>query len=112
MSRTTDLVDVTVSQREVDLVFRDNASIDGDRIRVYLNGVMILDDYTLTGEGYYLPVVLNQGSNEVIIEALNEGEESPNTVEVSMTFVIEGPEVQIAKGLTTGQTISFFVIAP
>jgi hypothetical protein len=106
------LTDVTVSQREVTISVRDNASIDGDRIDLYLNGKKILSNYTLTSSQYGVNVILRSGENEVVVVALNEGDSSPNTVEVSVSHVVKGDTVQVSQGLKTGQSATFKIIAP
>jgi hypothetical protein len=106
------LSDVTVSQRDVTISVRDNASIDGDRIDLYVNGAKVLSSYTLTSSAYGVNVKLNEGENEVTVVALNEGSSSPNTVEVSISHVVQGNAVQVSQGLATGQSASFKIVAP
>ena len=106
------LSDVTVSQREITISVRDNASIDGDVIDLYLNGEKILSSYTLTSSAYGVRVILRSGENEVVVVAKNEGDSSPNTVEVSVSHVVKGDSVQVSQGLKTGQRASFKIIAP
>ena len=106
------LQDVTVSQREITISVRDNASIDGDIVDLYLNGAKILSNYTLTSSAYGVNVILKKGENEVTVVALNEGDSSPNTVEVSVSHVVKGDTVQVSQGLKTGQSASFKIIAP
>ncbi len=107
------LTNVTVSQREVELVLCDNGDqIDGDRIRLTVNGKVILEDHTLIGEGTTVPISLDEGANQIVILALNEGDVSPNTVEVTTSHVVEGPPVQISNRLLTGQSDGFTVYAP
>ena len=107
------LEDVRVSQRNIELSLMDNGNVvDGDRIRVSLNGEVVLEDHTLTGEGTQVALDLKRGSNQVEIVALNEGYSSPNTVEVSITHVIEGPSVQISDGLLTGEKAEFSIRSP
>jgi len=91
---------------------RDNAAIDGDIIDLYLNGEKILSNYTLTSSAYGVSVKLKSGENQVTVVALNEGDSSPNTVEVSISHVTQGESVQVSQGLSTGQSASFKVIAP
>ena len=107
------LEDVRVSQRDVDLNLIDNGNVvDGDRIQVSLNGEVIFEDHTLTGEGTLVTLELKRGSNQVEIVALNEGYSSPNTVEVSISHVVEGPSVQVSDGLLTGAKAEFTIRAP
>lgn len=106
-------VDVTVSQRKIDLELSDNGGeIDGDRIKLLLNGSVILADHTLTGEGTTISLDLKKGINQVVIQALNEGYSSPNTVYVAISHVIEGPSVQVSDGLATGEKSEFAIHAP
>ena len=106
------LTDVTVSQRAITISVRDHQSIDGDIIDLYLNGNKILSSYTLTSTAHGVNVKLNSGENEVTVVALNEGASSPNTVEVSISHVVQGDSVQISVGMKTGQSASFKIIAP
>jgi hypothetical protein len=106
-------VDVTVSQEHIDLDLQDNGQeIDGDRIRLLVNGTVILDDHTLTDEGTIINLALKKGSNQIVIRALNEGYSSPNTVYVAISHVIEGPSVQVSRGLLTGENAVFTIHAP
>lgn len=107
------LTNVTVSQREVELVLYDNGrSVDGDRVQLTVNGKVILADHTLTGEGTTVPITLDEGANQIVILALNEGDSSPNTVAVSISHVVDGPQMQLSNGLLTGQSDGFTVYAP
>lgn len=106
------LVGVTVSQREIDLILRDNKEVGVDRIKMSLNDAVILDNHTLAGEGTTVRIVFDDGANQVVIRALNEGTLSPNTVEVSISHVVRGPSLQISSGLKTGEAEGFTVPAP
>jgi hypothetical protein len=107
------LQDVRVSQRDVELTLRDNGNaVDGDRTRVSLNGEIVLEDHTLTGEGTVVTLDLKRGSNLVEIMALNEGYSSPNTVEVAVSHIVEGPAVQVSDDLITGEMAEFTIRAP
>lgn len=104
--------DVTVSQRDITISVRDHASIDGDRIDLFVNGAKVLSNYTLTSSPYGVAVTLNSGENTVMVTALNEGSSSPNTVAVSVNHVVSGNPVQVSSGLSTGQSESFKIHAP
>ena len=107
------LEDVRVSQRNIDLDLKDNGNVvDGDRIQISLNGEIVIEDHTLTGEGTIVSLDLKRGSNQVEILALNEGYSSPNTVEVAISHVVEGPSVQVSDGLLTGERAEFTIRAP
>lgn len=61
--------------------FRDAAFVDGDKIRVYLNDKMIEPEVVLAGDFKEFKIKLENGSNKIDFEALNEGFASPNTAE-------------------------------
>ncbi len=104
--------DVDVDRRDITISVRDNALIDGDRIDLFVNGIKVLNNYTLTSSSYGVRVTLNTGQNIVTVTALNEGTSSPNTVEVSISNVTRGNPVQVSGGLSTGQSASFSIYAP
>lgn len=106
------LSDVDVDRRDVTISVRDHASVDGDRIDLFVNGNKVLSNYTLTSSSYGVAVKLNSGENSVEVVALNEGSSSPNTVEVSVSNVVKGNPVQVSTGLKTGQSETFKIVAP
>ena len=57
----------------------DHGAIDGDRVDIIHNGMLILHDLLLTGGAQSLTLDLQSGANTVDIRALNEGTISPNT---------------------------------
>ncbi len=104
--------DVDVSQRNIIISLRDNALVDGDIVDLLINGVKVLAGYTLTGLWFEVPVQLNPGPNTVTVVALNEGGNSPNTVEIHISHVISGIPDQVSGGLLTGQSDSLIIRAP
>lgn len=61
--------------------FRDGAYLDGDKIRVTFNDIVV--DYEALLDGTYkeFEVKLRKGVNRIVFEALNEGFAAPNTAE-------------------------------
>ena len=60
---------------------RDHEFVDGDRVRVYMNGHVLVPNIRL-GSGYQdFELFLDPGMNTVEIEALNQGTSGPNTAE-------------------------------
>ena len=58
---------------------RDHEYVDGDRIKLLLNNIVIHPNITLTGSYYTIDIDLIEGYNNIEFVALNEGESSPNT---------------------------------
>ena len=63
---------------------RDHEYVDGDRIKLLLNNIVIHPNITLTGSYYTIDIDLIEGYNNIEFVALNEGESSPNTAQLSV----------------------------
>lgn len=61
--------------------YRDAAAIDGDKIKVILNGKVVEPEVTMDGQYNGIKLNLTEGVNQIDFEALNEGFASPNTAE-------------------------------
>lgn len=61
--------------------YRDAAFVDGDRIKVYLNGKVIEPEVVLDETFKGFKIKLEKGINRIDFEALNEGFAPPNTAE-------------------------------
>lgn len=63
---------------------RDHEYVDGDRIKLLLNNIVIHPNINLSGTYYTIDVDLIEGYNNIEFVALNEGESSPNTAQLSV----------------------------
>ena len=61
---------------------RDHEYVDGDRIRLMLNGSVIHPNIILTSSYYSVDIDLEDGYNNIDFVALNEGQSSPNTAQL------------------------------
>jgi hypothetical protein len=61
--------------------FKDGAYLDGDKIRVSFNDIVVDYESTLDGAYKEFEVQLVKGVNRIVFEALNEGFAAPNTAE-------------------------------
>jgi hypothetical protein len=82
--------------------YRDAASVDGDKIKVYLNDKIIKPEVILDGEFQGFKINLIKGINKIDFEALNEGFASPNTAEFEVYddngTVIESSQWNVGTG--------------
>ena len=60
---------------------RDYGLIDGDRVSVYVNDVVVNSEILLSEEFRSLELILKTGFNKIEIVALNQGTSGPNTAE-------------------------------
>lgn len=61
---------------------RDHEYVDGDRIRLMLNGSVIHPNIILNSTYYNVDIDLDDGYNNIDFIALNEGKSSPNTAQL------------------------------
>lgn len=79
-----DLGFVKSNSATLKIVYRDYQYVDGDRVRIYLNGVVVKADALLTGSFKGISVDLPKGFNTIEFEALNMGSSYPNTAELQV----------------------------
>jgi len=76
--------DVKNNGKFVGIVCRDHENVDGDRIKIYVNGDVVDPNILLTGSFKGVNVDLKKGFNRVDFEALNTGTSAPNTAQVNV----------------------------
>lgn len=70
-----------LNSKFVNIKCRDFGEVDGDMVRVYINGIVVENSIYL--DSYYkaVDVFLVKGFNKIEIEALNQGTSGPNTAD-------------------------------
>jgi len=76
------LGEISTSSKTVIIQCRDHEYVDGDRIKLMLNGVTIHPNLTLRGDFYTIDIDLKEGFNAIEFLALNEGTSRPNTAQL------------------------------
>jgi hypothetical protein len=79
--RNQDLGTYKTTSELANVLYRDAQYVDGDLIRVYLNGQVIQTQVYLNSSFKGFEVVLTKGFNKIEFEALNQGDSGPNTAE-------------------------------
>lgn len=104
------LGDVKTGAKFIGIVCRDHEYVDGDRVRIYLNGEVIEPNILLSGTFKGVNIDLIQGFNRLDFEALNQGSSGPNTAQV----VIADDKGQVIHNnrwnLSTGSKASLIVV--
>ncbi|MFD2518625.1 hypothetical protein [Salinimicrobium flavum] len=104
------LGDIKTGGEYVELYCRDHEYVDGDIVRVYLNGEIVHNSVTLSSGYHPILVRLNRGFNQIEFEALNQGTSGPNTAELK---VFDDKGLEVAKkewNLLTGAKASLIVV--
>lgn len=78
------LGDIKSNGKFIGIVCRDHEYVDGDRVKISLNDMVIDPNVLLTGSFKGVNVDLKKGFNRIDFEALNEGSSSPNTAQVDV----------------------------
>ena len=78
------LGDIKNNGKFIGIVCRDHEFVDGDRVKISVNGRVIDYNMLLTGSFKGVNVDLKKGFNRLDFEALNEGSSSPNTAQVDV----------------------------
>ncbi len=109
-ARDQDLGDVTTSGDFVQIKYRDHEYVDGDLIRVYVNGDVVQSSVFLGASFAGFTLSLQPGANRIEFEAINQGSSGPNTAELHVYnekgFIISAKEWN----LLTGYKASVLVI--
>ncbi len=104
------LGDVKTKSKFIGIVCRDHEYVDGDRVKIYLNGVVVEANILLSGSFKGINIDLTEGFNRLDFEALNQGSSGPNTAQV----VIADDKGQIIHNnrwnLSTGSKASLIVV--
>lgn len=78
------LGDVKSNGKFIGVVCRDHEYVDGDRVKIYLNDVVVEANMLLTGAFKGINLDLQDGFNRLDFEALNHGSSAPNTAQVDV----------------------------
>jgi hypothetical protein len=92
--------------------FKDGAYLDGDKIRVSFNDIVVDYETNLDGVFKEFEVKLVKGVNRIVFEALNEGFAAPNTAEFEV-FDDKGVLISASKwNIGTGYIATIIIEKP
>jgi hypothetical protein len=104
------LGDLKTTAKFVGIVCRDHEYVDGDRIKIYLNGEVVEYNLLLSGAFRGVNLDLAPGFNRIEFEALNQGSSGPNTAQV----VVADEKGQVIHNnrwnLSTGSKASLIIV--
>jgi hypothetical protein len=104
------LGDIKTTSKTVVIKMRDHEYVDGDRVMLMLNNVVIHPNITLRGDYFTIDIDLQEGFNSINFIALNEGLSSPNTAQLKV-FDANGNQLASNKWLiTTGYKASLVIL--
>ena len=94
----------------VTIMYRDHEYVDGDRVRIYVNGDIVKSSVSLSAGFNGFTFLLQPGFNKVEFQALNQGSSGPNTAELRI-FNDEGDVISANQwNLTTGRKAMITIV--
>lgn len=104
------LGDFKTTAKKATFMYRDHEFVDGDMIRVYVNGEIAIPQARLEGSfrGFDLP--LQDGFNKIDFEALNQGSSGPNTAQLNIYDEIGNLLASYEWNLLTGNKATAIVV--
>ncbi len=92
-----------------ELMYRDHGFIDGDIIKILINGDVVVPRAYLLGSFKRILIDLTPGLNTIEIQALNEGKSMPNTAEFIVIDDMGEVITHNQWNLTTGDTANLVI---
>jgi len=97
------LLPVTVDNANTTIAVRHPDYVDGDRINLFVNGAIVLNNYQLQGWHTVIPVQLQSNVNYVTVQIVSEGQVHGAVTELTIGNVVNGQSTQVTQLLRPGQ---------
>ncbi len=108
--RNQNLGDFKTKSIFLKILCRDNQFVDGDRVRIYINDLIIQENVLLEADFKEFEITLKTGFNKIDIEALNQGTSGPNTAEFQV-YDDKGKQISANQwNLSTGFKATIIVV--
>lgn len=77
-------LNVFIKTKEITISIYDSGKVDDDRINLYIDDILFLEDYAIEKEKKTIPLTITNETTVLRVEALTEGTSAPNTVKVEI----------------------------
>tara|TARA_B100000941_G_scaffold279319_1_gene244692 strand:+ start:60 stop:698 length:639 start_codon:yes stop_codon:yes gene_type:complete len=104
------LGDFKLNGNSIEIIFRDHEYFDGDRVRILVNDIVIVENVLLENSFKGLNYKLKSGFNKIDFLALNQGESGPNTAEIRVFNEKGGLVTSNQWNLATGVKATLIVV--
>ncbi len=104
------LGDFKTKANSVSIMYRDHQYVDGDRVRIFVNGDIVVNNVMLEGSfrGFNLPLV--DGFNKIEFQALNQGTSGPNTAQLQIHDEVGNILASYEWNLLTGNKATAIIV--
>lgn len=104
------LGDFKTSAKKATIMYRDHEFVDGDMIRVWVNGEIQIPRVRLEGSFRGFDLELQDGFNKIDFEALNQGSSGPNTAQVTIYDEVGSLLASYEWNLLTGNKATTIIV--
>lgn len=104
------LGDLKTTAKQATIMYRDHEFVDGDMIRVWVNGEVEIPRVRLEGSFKGFNLKLQDGFNKIDFEALNQGTSGPNTAQVNIYDEIGNLLASYEWNLLTGNKATTIIV--
>lgn len=104
------LGDFKTTAKNATIMYRDHEFVDGDMIRVYLNGEIVIPQARLEASFRGFDFPLQDGFNKIDFEALNQGSSGPNTAQLNIFDEIGNLLASYEWNLLTGNKATAIIV--
>ncbi|HQV78594.1 MAG TPA: hypothetical protein PLJ42_06240 [Chitinophagales bacterium] len=104
--------ELEVSQKEITIEYWDRYNEDGDSINLYLNKKPILKNVLLTKAKKTIIINLEQEVNYLVLDAINQGTEPPNTASITIKDGKKIQNVSLTSNLRTSGALKIVYKKP
>ncbi|MGJ8685425.1 MAG: hypothetical protein ACSHWW_12420 [Nonlabens sp.] len=98
-------LNVIWNQEYLKLSIWDPGTVDGDVIRITLNGKDVISSYSTIRKQKEIELYLSEEINTITITALNEGTEAPNTAKIKLSDG-KGETIDLLSSLVVGEKVT------
>ncbi len=88
--KSNENLNIFTKTKNVIVSIYDAGKVDDDRVNLYLDGELILENYSITREKKEIPITITKALTSIKVTALNVGDSAPNTVKVE---ILDGPNL-------------------
>jgi len=100
--RKEQILSVFTTSKKVNLIIYDGGKEDGDKVKIIINGEVILDKFEIKNKESIIPILIDKNKIEVKIVALTNGTITPNTMSVKIRD--EKREIDVLSNLKKGES--------
>ncbi len=108
----TALSSLSVFSHQVTLNVKDSQFVDRDILTLFVNGLPILQNYTLGGRFVSIPLSLYSGPNQIQFQLNSEGTTPLAVFEIQVSNVSSGSASQFSRALRAGESEVISITAP